>query len=296
MGRSTDESLQSRRRQRAEELVRALPQARSRCCLVAPGSRARRLSHPEGIGSGDLTATTPAGRSRHRALLRHVSLRAVRQVVVGVAQHCVPLAGAKSARAREPDASLFRGATSDDGLFTLEETECLADCDVAPCVQVNHDLFRTTTPRPSTPWSPSCVRESASTTFPARARLIRVRRSGGLHAAKAGLSWNAKRPRPRATSVRRSRPNGGSRGSGIVTSRLEYDDSYTLARYLATGRLQSTSQALAMFPEEVAAQVDEASFARARGAGFPAGRKWSCCVSRAFVSRGERRRVRAGDL
>ncbi len=38
------------------------------------------------------------------------------------------------------------GATSDDGLFTLEETECLADCDRAPCVQVNHRYVRTTTP------------------------------------------------------------------------------------------------------------------------------------------------------
>ena len=30
------------------------------------------------------------------------------------------------------------GQTTDDGEFTLEEAECLAGCDLAPCVQVNH--------------------------------------------------------------------------------------------------------------------------------------------------------------
>lgn len=33
------------------------------------------------------------------------------------------------------------GTTTDDGLFTLEEMECLADCDGAPCLQVNYRYF-----------------------------------------------------------------------------------------------------------------------------------------------------------
>lgn len=33
------------------------------------------------------------------------------------------------------------GQTTADGSFTLEEAECLAACDVAPCVQVNHRFF-----------------------------------------------------------------------------------------------------------------------------------------------------------
>ncbi len=33
------------------------------------------------------------------------------------------------------------GQTTDDGEFTLEEVECVAACDVAPCVQVNHRFF-----------------------------------------------------------------------------------------------------------------------------------------------------------
>ena len=61
----------------------------------------------------------------------------------------------------------------------------------------------------------------------------------------------------------------------IVTARLEYDDSFTLARYLATGGYDGLRKALTMFPEDVAAEVDEASLLGRGGAGFPAGRKWS---------------------
>src|ERR1700677_3459499 len=58
-------------------------------------------------------------------------------------------------------------------------------------------------------------------------------------------------------------------------ARADYDDSYTLARYLETGGYAGLRKALTMFPEEVAAQVDEASLLGRGGAGFPAGRKWS---------------------
>ncbi len=33
------------------------------------------------------------------------------------------------------------GATTADGMFTLEDAECLADCGRAPCLQVNHRFF-----------------------------------------------------------------------------------------------------------------------------------------------------------
>jgi NADH-quinone oxidoreductase subunit F len=61
----------------------------------------------------------------------------------------------------------------------------------------------------------------------------------------------------------------------IVTSRLEYEDSYTLERYLATGGYQGLRKALSMTPEAVAAEVDAVSLLGRGGAGFPAGRKWS---------------------
>ncbi|HEY6622492.1 MAG TPA: NADH-quinone oxidoreductase subunit NuoF [Acidimicrobiales bacterium] len=61
----------------------------------------------------------------------------------------------------------------------------------------------------------------------------------------------------------------------IVTSRLGYDDSHTLERYLATGGYDGLRKALTMTPEAVAAEVDAVSLLGRGGAGFPAGRKWS---------------------
>jgi NADH-quinone oxidoreductase subunit F len=61
----------------------------------------------------------------------------------------------------------------------------------------------------------------------------------------------------------------------IVTSRKDLADSFTLARYLATGGYEGLKKALSMFPEQVAAEVDAASLLGRGGAGFPAGRKWS---------------------
>ena len=61
----------------------------------------------------------------------------------------------------------------------------------------------------------------------------------------------------------------------IVSSRAGFADSHTLNRYLATGGYVALRTALTMFPEAVAAQVDEASLLGRGGAGFPAGRKWS---------------------
>ncbi|MHB8220315.1 MAG: NADH-quinone oxidoreductase subunit NuoF [Acidimicrobiales bacterium] len=61
----------------------------------------------------------------------------------------------------------------------------------------------------------------------------------------------------------------------IVTSRLAYEDSHTLSRYLATGGYEGLRKALSMSAADVAAQVDAASLLGRGGAGFPAGRKWS---------------------
>ena len=36
---------------------------------------------------------------------------------------------------------IHAGQTTEDGMFTIEEAECLAGCDKAVCVQVNHRFF-----------------------------------------------------------------------------------------------------------------------------------------------------------
>jgi len=61
----------------------------------------------------------------------------------------------------------------------------------------------------------------------------------------------------------------------IVTARIGIEGSHTLATYLEHGGYESLRKALAMTPEAVWSEVDDASLLGRGGAGFPAGRKWS---------------------
>jgi NADH-quinone oxidoreductase subunit F len=60
----------------------------------------------------------------------------------------------------------------------------------------------------------------------------------------------------------------------IVTSRFQYEDSYTLERYLATGGYQGLRAALAKPATDVHEEVKSATVLGRGGAGFPAGTKW----------------------
>ena len=63
----------------------------------------------------------------------------------------------------------------------------------------------------------------------------------------------------------------------IVTARFDYEDSYTLERYEATGGYQGLRKALQRTPEEVHSEVRDATLLGRGGAGFPAGVKWGFC-------------------
>jgi NADH-quinone oxidoreductase subunit F len=56
---------------------------------------------------------------------------------------------------------------------------------------------------------------------------------------------------------------------------MDYEDSYTFSRFLATGGYDGLRKALSMTPEQVHDEVNAASLLGRGGAGFPAGRKWS---------------------
>jgi NADH-quinone oxidoreductase subunit F len=60
----------------------------------------------------------------------------------------------------------------------------------------------------------------------------------------------------------------------IVTSRFQYEDSYTIDRYHATGGYEGLKKALSMTPEEVHEEVKKSTLLGRGGAGFPAGVKW----------------------
>jgi NADH-quinone oxidoreductase subunit F len=63
----------------------------------------------------------------------------------------------------------------------------------------------------------------------------------------------------------------------IITGRFEHEDSHTIERYEATGGYAALRKALTMSPDQVAAEVKDASLLGRGGAGFPAGVKWGFC-------------------
>ncbi len=137
-------------RQRAEETVALYPRARSAMLpLLHLAQEQDGYLSDEGIAEvAELTGTTPADVRGTASFYDMFHLEPVGRYVVGVCTNiaCL-LAGGEEMLAHAGDTlGCAVGSTSTDGLFTLEETECLADCDLAPCVQVNHRYVRTTTP------------------------------------------------------------------------------------------------------------------------------------------------------
>lgn len=72
------------------------------------------------------------------------------------------------------------GGTSADGLFTVEDAECLADCGRAPCLQVNHRFFGDVTAERFDALVDDLVAGRLDDEVPHHGTLIRVRRDGAL--------------------------------------------------------------------------------------------------------------------
>jgi NADH-quinone oxidoreductase E subunit len=78
------------------------------------------------------------------------------------------------------------GGTTDDGLFTLEDAECLALCGNAPCVTVNWRFFGNMTPERWDALVEDLRAGRLDAEVPPHGTLCRVRRAVGLPAGAAG--------------------------------------------------------------------------------------------------------------
>jgi NADH-quinone oxidoreductase subunit E len=79
------------------------------------------------------------------------------------------------------------GATSGDGMFTLEETECIADCGRAPCLAVNHRFVGDVTPESFDTLVAGLRAGALDDDIPRHGTLVRVRRQGGLRVDDATI-------------------------------------------------------------------------------------------------------------
>jgi NADH-quinone oxidoreductase E subunit len=80
------------------------------------------------------------------------------------------------------------GASTPDGTFTLEETECIADCGRAPCLAVNHRFVGDVTPESFDALAADLRAGRLSGDIPPHGTLCRVRRDGGLRVDDATIA------------------------------------------------------------------------------------------------------------
>lgn len=175
-------------RQRAEELVALYPRRRSAMLplLHLAQEQDGYLSDDAIAEVATLTDTTAADVRGTATFYDMFHLAPVGRYVVGVCTNiaCLLAGGQEMLEHASATLDCAVGATSRDGLFTLEETECLADCNLAPCVTVNHRYVRTTTPEAFDAVVGELRAGRLDHDVPAHGTLNRVRRIGGLRAER----------------------------------------------------------------------------------------------------------------
>jgi NADH-quinone oxidoreductase E subunit len=201
--------LRSELRQRAEELVALYPRKRSAMLpLLHLAQEQDGYLTNEGIAEvAELTDTTPADVRGTASFYEMFHLEPVGKYVVSVCTNiaCLLQGGEEMLEHASATLGCAVGSTSDDGLFTLEEAECLADCNIAPCIQVNHRYVRTTTPETFDALVGELKDGKREHDIPAHGTLIRVRRSGGLRVSKSEVA--TERAEAKAARAKREEEN-----------------------------------------------------------------------------------------
>jgi len=130
-----------------------------------------------------------------------------------------------------------------DGMFSLEEVECIGACTGAPAIQVNYDFYENVTPKQFD----RIIEELDAGKRPAPVGVI----SGALHERD-----------PQETV--------------LISKRFGIKDSRKIDIYLQNEGYQALEKALKqMTPETIIEEVKKSSLRGRGGAGFPTGMKWS---------------------
>lgn len=128
--------------ERARELVSLYPEPRS--ALIPLCHLAQEQDgwlRPEAMDEiADLLGITPAEVRGTATFYDMLHTEPVGRYLVSICTNIACLLGGADALLEHAESRLGvrPGGTTADGLFTLEEAECLADCDRTPCVTVNH--------------------------------------------------------------------------------------------------------------------------------------------------------------
>jgi NADH:ubiquinone oxidoreductase subunit E len=173
-------------RQRAEELVALYPEPRS--ALIPLCHLAQEQDgwlRPEAMTEiGELCGVTAAEVRGTATFYDMLHTEPVGTYVLSVCTNIACLLGGALELLEHAESTLGvrAGGTSADGVFTLHEAECLADCDKTVCVQVNHRYVGGQTPESFDALLDDLRAGRLADTVPPHGTLVRVRRNVGLAA------------------------------------------------------------------------------------------------------------------
>ena len=201
---------------RAKALVALYPEPRSAlipiCHLAQEQDGWLRPEAMEEIA--DMVGVTPAEVQGTATFYDMLHTEPVGTYVVSVCTNIACLLGGAQELLEHAESALGTraGGSTPDGMFTLEESECLADCDRTPCVQVNHRYVGAQTPESFDQLLSDLRSGSLSETVPSHGTLVRVRRTVGLLAEKKAVA--AERAAMATVQIRRAEAASPSIPSG----------------------------------------------------------------------------------
>jgi NADH-quinone oxidoreductase subunit E len=178
-------------RQQAEELIALYPQPRS--ALIPLCHLAQQQDgwlRPEAMAEiGELCGVTAAEVKGTATFYDMLHTEPVGKYVVAVCTNIACLLGGALELLEHAESTLGvrAGGTTPDGVFTLHEAECLADCDQTVCVQVNHRYVGAQSPATFDALVDDLRTGRLDETVPPHGTLVRVRRSVGLQADPAAI-------------------------------------------------------------------------------------------------------------
>jgi NADH-quinone oxidoreductase subunit E len=178
--------LNAELRQQAEQLVALYPEKRSALiplCHLAQEQDGWLV--PEAVSEiAELCGVTAAEVQGTASFYDMLHTEPVGTYAVAVCTNIACLLGGALELLEHAEATLGvrAGGTTPDGVFTLHEAECLADCDKTPCVQVNHRYVGAQTQASFDALVDDLRAGRLADTVPSHGTLVRVRRTVGLQA------------------------------------------------------------------------------------------------------------------
>src|ERR1700681_3457662 len=163
------------------------------------------------------------------------------QICTNVA--CMLRGGAELLEAAKKRLEIGHKETTADGVFSLEEVECIGACTGAPALQVNYDFFENLTVERTT-------------------QIFEALEAGRKPQTSTPITGSVKERHPAEVPV--------------ISRLFGVKDSHKLEVYVANDGYKGMERALKeLTPEQVVDEVKKSNLRGRGGAGFPTGMKWS---------------------